>query len=129
MGHAFLSDSWFDEAEKLRAAANPEVPAALKDLVINLQVTGGPSGDVEARMAAGGLHQGFAADAPTKLIIPFDVAHKMIIEEDQSAAMQAFMSGQIKVEGDMSKIMAMQGAGAPSETAKKVAAQVREMTE
>jgi putative sterol carrier protein len=28
--------------------------------------------------------------------------------------MQAFMSGQIKVEGDMTKLMAMQSAGGPS---------------
>jgi putative sterol carrier protein len=38
----------------------------------------------------------------------------MFIKGDQQAAMQAFMSGQIKVEGDMSKLMAMQsGGGAP----------------
>ena len=33
----------------------------------------------------------------------------MFIEGNQQAAMQAFMSGQIKVEGDMTKLMAMQG--------------------
>jgi putative sterol carrier protein len=37
----------------------------------------------------------------------------MFIEGNQQAAMQAFMSGQIKVEGDMSKLMSMQG-GAPT---------------
>ena len=129
MGHEFLSESWFAEVEKLRAAANPEVPAAIKDLVINVEVTGGPSGTVAARMAAGSLEPGFADDAPTKLIIAHDVARKMMVEGDQAAAMQAFMSGQIKVEGDMSKVMAMQGAGAPSETAKKLAEQIREMTD
>ena len=129
MGHEFLSDSWFSEVETLRTAANPEVPAAIKDLVINVEVTGGPSGPVEARMAAGSLEKGFAPDAPTKLIISHDVARKMMVEGDQAAAMQAFMSGQIKVEGDMSKIMAMQGAGAPSEAAKKLANQIKEMTE
>ena len=38
----------------------------------------------------------------------------MFIEGNQQAAMQAFMSGQIKVEGDMTKLMAMQGGGGPS---------------
>ena len=38
----------------------------------------------------------------------------MFISGDQAAAMQAFMSGQIKVDGDMTKLMAMQSAGAPS---------------
>ena len=129
MGHTFLSDSWFSEVDKLSAAANVEVPAAIKDLVINVEVTGTPDGSVEARMEAGALEKGYDASAPTKLIIPFDVARKMMVDGDNAAAMQAFMSGQIKVEGDMSKIMAMQGGGAPSEASKKLAEQIRAMTD
>ncbi len=53
----------------------------------------------------------------------------MIIEEDQAAAMQAFMSGQIQVEGDMSKLMAMQAGGPPSDAQKKLAEQIRAMTD
>ena len=36
----------------------------------------------------------------------------MFVKGDQSAAMQAFMGGKIKVEGDMTKLMAMQSGGA-----------------
>jgi len=53
----------------------------------------------------GGLIDG----APTKLTVPYSVARAMFVEGNQQAAMQAFMSGQIKVEGDMTKLMAMQG--------------------
>jgi putative sterol carrier protein len=42
--------------------------------------------------------------------------------------MQAFMAGRIKVEGDMSKLMALQG-GAPDPTAAEVATRLREITE
>ncbi len=129
MGQKFLSDSWFDEVNKLREKASIAVPDALKDLVINLAVTGGPDGDIEARMVGGGLERGFADDAPTKLKIPYDVARKMIVESDQSAAMQAFMSGQIQVEGDMTKIMAMSTAGEPSEKALEMQKRISEMTE
>jgi putative sterol carrier protein len=47
------------------------------------------------------------------------VAKDMFVKGDQSAAMQAFMSGQIKVEGDMTKLMAMQsqGGGDPAQAA------------
>ena len=34
----------------------------------------------------------------------------MFVDGNPQAAMQAFMSGQIKIEGDMTKIMAMQAA-------------------
>jgi hypothetical protein len=129
VGHDFLSDSWFAEVDKLREAAQIEVPAAMKDLVINVHVLGGPSGDVEARMAEGGLLKGFGAEAPTKLKIPYDIARKMIVEQDQNAAMQAFMGGQIQVEGDMSKLMSMQGGGPPSDASKKLADQIKGITD
>lgn len=113
MPHPFLSDSWFAEIDKLRSEA-PEPPVGMKDLVINIVVEGGPEGDKELRMAAGQFEQGLADGAPTKLRVPYEVAKAMFIDGNQQAAMQAFMSGQIKVEGDMSKIMAMQAAGGPS---------------
>ena len=129
MGHAFLSDSWFEEAEKIRAEVNPEVPDAVKDLVINLVVKDGPDGDIEARIEAGRFAKGLADEAPTKLTVPFDIAKKMFIENDQNASMQAFMSGQIQVEGDMAKLMSMQAGGPPSADAVKVQEAVAAMTD
>ena len=104
----------FDLAAKMKDPINlsigqPDfpVPDAIKDLVINFRVKGSPQGDVEARMAAGRFLSGFGSNAPTTINLPFDVARKMIVENDQDAAMQAFMSGQIQVEGDMTRLMAM----------------------
>jgi hypothetical protein len=113
MPHVFLSDDWFDAVDGLRDEM-PEPPAAAKDLTINIVVAGGPEGDREIHMAGGRFERGLAADAPTKLTVPFDVARSMFIEGNQQAGMQAFMSGQIKVEGDMSKLMAMQAGGGPT---------------
>ena len=71
-------------------------------------VTGGPQGDRELHVADGVFAAGLLDDAPTKLTVPYTV-RAMFVEGNQQAAMQAFMSGQIKVEGDMTKLMAMQG--------------------
>ncbi len=71
MGHPFLSDSWFEEVERIRAEINPEVPEAVKDLVINLKVTDGPNGDIEARIAGGKFEKGLADEAPTTLSVPY----------------------------------------------------------
>ena len=106
----FLSKAWFDEVEKLQAEA-PAPPAGMADLTLNIVVTGGPEGDAEIHATGGQFQQGLVDGAPTKLTVPYDVAKSIFIEGNQQAGMQAFMSGQIKVEGDMSKLMAMQGAG------------------
>jgi putative sterol carrier protein len=55
------------------------------------------------------------------------VAKAMFVEGNQAMGMQAFMSGQIKIEGDMSKLMAMQGQ-APSESQQKLTEKIKEIT-
>ena len=128
MSLKFLSDEWFDKVEELKAAAGDlEVPVALHDLVVNLVITGTDWGDREINLNAGNLEKGHHANAPTKLTLPIDLAHRLFIDNDQSAGMQGFMSGQIKVEGDMSKLMAMQTA-APSAKQKELQKQILEIT-
>jgi putative sterol carrier protein len=128
MAHTFLSDDWFAAVEELRDEM-PEPPAAAKDLKVNIVVAGGPDGDREVHMDGGRFEQGLADGASVKLTVPFEVARSMFVEGNQQAAMQAFMSGQIKVEGDMTKLMAMQqGAGAPTEEQKALQAKLQALT-
>jgi hypothetical protein len=112
VAHQFLSDDWLSAVQSLAEEAGPGLLPATVSL--NLLVTGGPSGDRELHVAEGAFAAGFV-EAPTKLTLPYDVARAMFVEGNQQAAMQAFMSGQIKVEGDMSKLMAMQGGGGPGD--------------
>ena len=106
MGSTFLSEDWFDGVEKI-STEMPEPPAAMKDLKLNVVVVGGPSGDRDANITSGAFGRGHVEGASTKLTVPFDVARSIFIDGNPQAAMQAFMSGKIKVEGDMTKIMAM----------------------
>jgi hypothetical protein len=107
MAHEFLSDEWFAEVRKLMDEAG-DAAAGGSDVTLNIVVTGGPAGDKELHSQGGTFGEGLLAEAPTKLTVPYEVAKKVFIEQDQQAGMQAFMQGQIKVEGDMSKLMAMQ---------------------
>lgn len=128
--HVFLSDSWFAEVDRLRAEAGDlEIPEAIRDVVINIVVSGHPEGDKELHVVGGEFKQGLHGEAPTKMTVPFDVARGMWIQQDPAVAMQAFMSGQIQVEGDMAVVMQMQAAGEPSAAAKQLQAQVREITQ
>jgi hypothetical protein len=110
--YEFLSDEWLAEVQKLSAEAGGDAPSGpAADLKINVVVTGGPSGDRELHLANGSFNAGAVEGAPTKLTVPYEVAKDMFVNGNQQAGMQAFMSGQIKVEGDMSKLMAMQSGG------------------
>ena len=125
MPHTFLSDDWLAEAKKIAdEAGGGGFPG---DIQLNFTVTGGPEGDKELHVANGVFAAGHV-EAPTKLTVPFSVAKDMFVNGNQQAGMQAFMSGQIKVEGDMTKLMAMQSS-APDPTALEVAARIKEITE
>jgi hypothetical protein len=127
MPHVFLSDDWFEAVEGLRDEA-PEPSPTMKDLTLNIVVAGGPDGDREIHMTAGQFERGLADDAPTKVTVPYDVAKSMFIDGNQQAAMQAFMAGQIRVEGDMTKIMAMQAGGPPTAEQQAFQAKLKDLT-
>ena len=101
--------------------------AAAADITLNIVVTGGPVRRQRAALAGRRLRRGPHRGAPTKLTVPYEVAKKVFIEQDQQAGMQAFMQGQIKVEGDMSKLMAMQ-TQQPSPAAAELGKKIAEIT-
>lgn len=127
MAHQFLSDEWLEAAKALAdEAGGGAMPAGVE---LNLVVTGGPSGDRELHLSDGSFGTGLIDGAPTKLTVPFTVAREMFLEGNQQAAMQAFMGGQIKVEGDMTKLMAMQsGAGGDPAHAAEMSQKLKDIT-
>ena len=59
----------------------------------------------------------------------FVVRAGTVVDGSPQAAMQAFMNGQLRIEGDISKIMAMQGAAmSPSPQQKQFTQRLREIT-
>lgn len=125
----FLSESWFSEVDKIRAEMGEiPVPDAIRNIKLNIVVTEHPEGEKQLHMAAGDFQQGLLDDASTKLTVPFPVA-VAVFKGDQQAGIQAFMSGQVKVEGDMAVMMQMQSAGPPSQQAEVLRKRIREITE
>jgi hypothetical protein len=110
VAYEFLSDDWFVAVDALREESEPP-SGALADLVVNLRVTGAPAGDIESTLSGGLFTKGATQGAPTTVTVPYDVAKSMFVEGNPQVAMQAFMAGKIKVDGDMTKLMSLQTAG------------------
>jgi putative sterol carrier protein len=127
MAHEFLSDDWIAAVEALNAEA-PEPPAATKDVVINLVVTDSPFGERESHIAAGKFLSRLDEGASTTMTMPYDVAKKLFVDQDQAASMQAFMSGQITISGDMTQLMKLQTAGPPTAEQEAFQARIQDLT-
>ncbi len=125
----FLSDEWFSKVKELTEEAGElEIPGPLKDLTINLNVTLADGSTKAVHLKGGQFAQGSAAGAPVTVALPADVAKKIFVDQDQQAGMQAFMSGQMRVEGDVTKLMVLQTVQ-PSEELKDLLDDVKDITE
>ncbi len=64
----------------------------------------------------------------------YDTAKAQIVTQDQSAVMQAFMQGKIKVEGDIAKVLTLatggQGGSPDAQAmARAITAELQQITE
>ena len=129
----FLSDEWFDAVRDIRTRYADQTSPVPYKLKLNQVITAVPFGDGERRIhidTTSGemlLELGELADPDATITTDYDTAKKLIVEQDQAAAMQAFMAGKIVVQGDMTKLMAMQGAPV-DDVAKQVVAEIKDMT-
>ena len=60
--------------------------------------------------------------------LEYETAKAILVEGNPQAGMQAFMAGKIKVQGDMTKLMAMQSAS-PDPVAAEIAAKINAITD
>jgi putative sterol carrier protein len=124
---AFLTDDWFATVETLTAQAGDlNLPPALANLAINL-VVADAQGNTDLSLDGGKIQKGLSTNAKTTLNMDAETLRKVFLEFDMAAAMQAFMTGKIKVQGDMSQLMALQTAK-PSQEQKALFKKVLEHT-
>ena len=132
----FLSDEWQEQAKAIREEYAGEGAAAPHKVKMNLVVTDAPddvsSGDIEAHMDSSDgelkLDNGHIPDPELTVTLDYETAKAILVEQNPQAGMQAFMAGKIKVQGDMTKLMAMQ-QGTPDPVQAEVAARIQEITE
>jgi hypothetical protein len=134
MGHQFLSDEWMTAAKEIRAKYADQATKVTTSIRMNQVITDVPfgSGTVEAFVdtSSGDVVMDLGALETPDLTVTTDweTARKIFVEQDQAAGMQAFMSGKIKVQGDMMKMMAMQTSMPQDDTAKQIADEIKNIT-
>jgi putative sterol carrier protein len=137
MSHPFLSSAWMDEARAIREKYAAEAAKVTASIRMNQVITDVPesvgSGDtIRAFMDTSSgdvvMELGELEAPDLTLTIDYDTARKIFVEQDQAAGMQAFMSGKIKVQGDMMKMMAMQTSMPQDDIAKQIANEIKSIT-
>lgn len=134
MSHQFLSDEWIEAAREIRhkwADRIPEVPIQVRINVVATKVPFG-EGTIHAHIDSsnGSLEMELGALENPDLTVTtdYDTARQLFVAQDPAASMQAFMSGRIKVEGDITKMMLMQTAVPQTPETLEVSEEIKRIT-
>lgn len=132
---AFLSDEWIEAAREIRANYAHLVPELTVSVKVNQVITEVPFGDgtLNAHMDTSSGHLelelGHLADPDATVTLNYATARALIVERDPAKVMQAFMAGQITVEGDIMKVMALQASVPADDSALQVAEEILAITD
>lgn len=113
--YPFLSDEWFVAVRAIVDARDVEIPPHAT-LAMNLVVTETPFGEdrqlhIGARDGKADWGTGHVTDADLTLTTDYATAREIFMSGNPQAGMQAFMEGRVKLQGDLTKLMAAQVAG------------------
>lgn len=134
MPNPFLSEEWMVDVRVIRAKYEGQTGAVTQSIRVNQIITGAPFGDgtvksyIDTSSGSVVMELGELDTPDVTVTTDYDTARKMFVEGDQAAAMQAFMGGKIKVQGDMMKMMALQTAMPTDEATKAIAEEIKGVT-
>ncbi|MEO7555672.1 MAG: SCP2 sterol-binding domain-containing protein [Acidimicrobiales bacterium] len=134
MPYTFLTPEWVEAAKKIREEADGDGEPIAHKVRMNQIITEVPFGEgtVDAFMDTSSgelvMDLGHLEDPDLTVTVDYATAKAIFVDGNPQAGMQAFMAGKIKVQGDMTKLMAMQSA-APDPKAIEVTAQIKAITE
>jgi hypothetical protein len=114
--YPFLSDEWFVEVRRIVAEVAVEVPPHAH-VRMNLVVTDTPFGadrQLHVGTTDGGTDwgRGLLDDPDLTLTTDYVTARDIFVSANPQTGMQAFMDGKVKLQGDLTKLMMAQTAGA-----------------
>ncbi|HVN52448.1 MAG TPA: SCP2 sterol-binding domain-containing protein [Acidimicrobiales bacterium] len=133
MAYQFLTQEWIDEAKRLREEVGPPASPPAHTVRMNQIITDVPFGDGEVKVFMDttngdvNLDLGQLENPDLTVTVDYETAKAIIVDQNPQAGMQAFMAGKVKVQGDMTKLMAMQTAQ-PDPTAVELSQKIRDMT-
>lgn len=132
----FLSEEWLAQAKAIREEYKGKAGEPPHVMRMNLVITSAPAevsaGDVLAHMDSTGgemdMDTGHLENPDLTVTLEYEIAKAILVEGNPQAGMQAFMAGKIKVQGDMTKLMAMQSAS-PDPVQAEIASKINAITD
>jgi hypothetical protein len=112
--YPFLSDEWVVEIRRIRAGHPTAGASSPVSIRMNQVITDVPFGEgvvkahIDTSSGTFEIELGHLEAPDLTITLAYDVAKAVLIDGDPQAAMAAFLGGRIKVDGDITKLLALQ---------------------
>lgn len=106
--YQFLSDEWFAKVLQINEATGDLNLTPAMQETLNFSLTDGESQSLHIKH--GKIYQGFSNDAVASISTNKQILKAIIANKDIHVAIEAFMTGQLRIDGDVSKILHLQSA-------------------
>jgi hypothetical protein len=112
--YEFLSPPWIDAVRALRDEYHDRVRPPSIAVRANVVVTGAPFGapeilgSIDTASGQLALDEGHVDDPDLTITTDYTTAKALFVQQDPGAAMQAVFGGKIRVQGEMTKLLALQ---------------------
>jgi hypothetical protein len=128
-----LSDEWVRAARRIYsghpASTTPATTSVRMNLVIEgvLFAAGTLDAHLDTSQGFADLDLGHLDDPELTVHLDYELAKAVLIEGDVQAGVEAFMTGRVRMEGDVTKLLAFQQA-TPSPSQLSLAEEIRAIT-
>jgi len=136
--YAFLSPEWIERARKIYEVAaqrhREDESDPVPKVTLNLVVTSVPFQEddllafADSRDGAFRIELGQLENPDATLTIDYRVARSIFIAGDEGAGVRSFMSGKMRVSGNLAKLLSLQGYSSKHKS-DEAADQLRALTE
>ena len=129
--YPFLSDEWVEETKRIRSEYEGLTPAIPVSVRMNQVINEVPFGDgvIHAHVDTSSGHlvieRGHLESPDLTITLSYETAKALLVDGDAQAAMNAFLGGRIRVDGDITKMLALQSVGASSSATPDAAEMVK----
>lgn len=113
--YPFLSSEWIEAARALRDEYAGRLPPSTIEARVNVVVTDIPHGDadvIKGHIDAGAgrtvIEEGLLDHPELTITVDYATARAVFVTRDQQEVMQSFLAGKILVDGDATKLLALQ---------------------
>lgn len=103
----FLTTDWFKQVEQLNQQAKElHLAPALANMILNIKIT--DDQDHKLHLKQGKIYPEFDQQGSSTISIDKQTLSQIIQSGDINLAIEAFMVGKIRVDGDMGQVLALQ---------------------